>query len=55
MFMSSAVKSLRKRNAAWKGSRQQVVMPGGLSVSAETNRSVCVQTKISVYLASMGT
>lgn len=38
MFMSSAVKSLRKRNAAWKHSWQQVVMPGMLSVSAEKGK-----------------
>lgn len=38
MFMSSAVKSLSKRNAAWKGSWQQVVMPGVLSVAAEKGK-----------------
>lgn len=42
MFMRNAVKSLRKRNAVWKGS-SKVVMPEVLNVPAEKGKlkSVC--------------
>lgn len=37
MFMRNAVKSLRKRNAVWKGS-SKVVVPEVLNVSAEKGK-----------------
>lgn len=42
MFMRKAVKSLRKRNAVWKGS-SKVVVPEVLNVSAEKGKlkNVC--------------
>lgn len=52
--MRNAVKSLRKRNAVWKGS-SKVVMPEVLNVTAEkANRRVCVKMKLLFYPRSVG-